>query len=73
MLLRKAFSGYEQLRHHYYLHYLDGHKFLLPVAWVHRAFYRLGSRQCREDMLEMVRNGNAAIDKQDERLSGWGL
>lgn len=73
MLVRRLFPSYKQLMGYYYLRYLDGRKYLLPVAWVHRAFYRLCSRRCREDVIEMFHTEREDINKQYERLSKWGL
>ena len=73
VFLKMAFPPYDQLRKCGYLAYLNGHKFLLPLAWLHRAVYRLCDRQHRQSLMEIVGVKEDTLQKQEERLAKWGL
>lgn len=52
--LELAFPSYEALRKASYIKFLNGRRYLLPMAWMYRFFYNLKNR--RHHMLETIKN-----------------
>ncbi len=54
-----------------YCSYLEKHRFLLPLAWIHRFFYRIVNKEARDSIKAQLADEN--IKDRMEFLKGWGL
>ena len=70
-LLGCAFPPRRHMLRRSYCFYLQKHRFLLPVAWIHRFFYRIGNKKSRNFIKTQL--VNETIKERLKLLKAWGL
>lgn len=72
-MFRSAFPPYDYLIIVSYLTYLRGRKYLLPIAWGHRAIYQLffNSQKSKRKLFEGIDKDK--LKSKSEFLKDWGL
>lgn len=73
VLFRTLFPAYQTLASLPYCGYVIGRKYLIPIAWLHRAIIRIPQRAHRKAFLHRVFCRNAKITDRIDLMRKWGL
>lgn len=72
-LIQQAFPPYTTMVRVPYYSYIKGQKWLLPVAWVHRFFYRSFDKNYRNKFINRTLVIDQGTEKKIDLLRQWGL
>ena len=74
LTLERLFPSYESLRVGTLYKFLDGHPWLLPVAWIRRIYYMaLGKTTDGKTILDRIMTPDDMIEMRKSELRQWGL
>lgn len=72
-LVKLAFPPNETMVRLPYCSYIKAHKWLLPVAWIHRFFYKILDKKHRENFVSKALVIDQGAKNKIELLHQWGL